>query len=59
MAWVGGCRNYKDIEEALTAHPEIEQAEVTSVVRVDRGMDLTIQIAGLAGTAEVSEVIEL
>ncbi|NUU74031.1 DUF2634 domain-containing protein [Paenibacillus xylanilyticus] len=49
----------RDIEEALTAHPEIEQAEVTSMVRVDRGMDLTIQIVGLVGTAEVNEVIEL
>ncbi|MCM3206381.1 DUF2634 domain-containing protein [Paenibacillus illinoisensis] len=49
----------RDIEEALTAHTEIEQAEVTSLVRVDRGMDLTIQIVGLVGTAEVNEVIEL
>lgn len=49
----------RDIEEALTAHPEIEQAEVTSMVRADRGMDLSIQIVGLVGTAEVNEVIEL
>ncbi|WP_337032500.1 DUF2634 domain-containing protein [Paenibacillus illinoisensis] len=49
----------RDIEEALTAHPEIEQAEVTSMVRVDRGMDLTIQIVGLVGTAELNEVIDL
>lgn len=49
----------RDIEEALAAHPEIEQAEVTSMVRADRGMDLTIQIVGLVGTAEVNEVIEL
>ncbi|WP_367398503.1 DUF2634 domain-containing protein [Paenibacillus barcinonensis] len=48
----------RDIEEALTAHPEIEQAEVTSMVRVDRGMDLTIQITGLAGAAELNEVID-
>ncbi|WP_255247874.1 DUF2634 domain-containing protein [Paenibacillus sp. 7523-1] len=48
----------RDIEEALTAHPEIEQAEVTAMVRVDRGMDLTIQITGLVGTAELSEVID-
>ncbi|CAH1216141.1 DUF2634 domain-containing protein [Paenibacillus sp. JJ-223] len=48
----------RDIEEALTAHPEIEQAEVTSMTRVDRGMDLTIQITGLVGAAELSEVID-
>ncbi|WP_405131161.1 DUF2634 domain-containing protein [Paenibacillus sp. FSL H8-0317] len=47
----------RDIEEALTAHPEIEQAEVTSMTRVDRGMDLTIQITGLVGVAELNEVI--
>lgn len=48
----------RDIEEALTAHPEIEQAEVTSMTRVDRGMDLTIRITGLLGTAELNEVID-
>ncbi|WP_145047852.1 DUF2634 domain-containing protein [Paenibacillus xylanexedens] len=48
----------RDIEEALAAHPEIEQAEVISMTRVDRGMDLTIQIRGLVGTAELSEVID-
>lgn len=48
----------RDIEEALTAHPEIEQAEVISMTHVDRGMDLTIQITGLAGAAELNEVID-
>ncbi|QKS60044.1 DUF2634 domain-containing protein [Paenibacillus barcinonensis] len=48
----------RDIEEALTAHPEIEQAEVISMTRVDRGTDITIQITGLAGAAELNEVID-
>ncbi|KAG2890944.1 hypothetical protein PC117_g24361, partial [Phytophthora cactorum] len=43
----------RDIEEALTTHPEIEQAEVTSMTRVDRGMDLTIQITGLVETPDM------
>lgn len=49
----------RDIEEALTAHPEIEEAEVKSVTRVDRGMDLTVFITGLVGNAELNEVIEI
>lgn len=49
----------RDIEEALTAHPEIEEAEVKSMTRVDRGMELTVLITGLVGSAELNEVIEL
>lgn len=48
----------RDIEEALTAHPEIQQAEVKFLTRVDRGLDLTIKIIGLAGSAELNEVID-
>jgi hypothetical protein len=49
----------RDIEEALTAHPEIQQAEVKFLTRVDRGLDLTIQIIGLAGIVELNEVIDI
>jgi len=49
----------RDIEEALTAHPEIEEAEVISISRVDRGMELTVLITGLVGSAELNEVIEI
>ncbi|AWP25400.1 DUF2634 domain-containing protein [Paenibacillus sp. Cedars] len=49
----------RDIEEALTAHPEVEEAEVTSMMRVDRGMNLTVKITGLVGNAELNEVIDI
>lgn len=48
----------RDIEEALTAHSEIEEAEVTSLERTDCGIELTIRITGLACSTELSEVVE-
>ncbi|OAB34236.1 phage portal protein [Paenibacillus glacialis] len=49
----------RDIEEALTAHTEIEQAEVLSMQRVGRDMYLQISLTGLVGTALLEEEIRL
>lgn len=49
----------RDIEEALTAHPEIERAEVLSIERRGQDMSLTIRIEGLAGSTILKEVISL
>lgn len=47
----------RDIEEALTAHSEISEAEVTSLERADCRIEMTIRITGLAGSTELSEVV--
>ncbi|AJS59197.1 DUF2634 domain-containing protein [Paenibacillus sp. IHBB 10380] len=49
----------RDIEEALTAHIEIEQAEVLSMQRVGRDMHLQISLTGLVGIALLEEEITL
>ncbi|WP_305025641.1 DUF2634 domain-containing protein [Paenibacillus lacisoli] len=49
----------RDIEEALTAHPEIERAEVVSMERRGQEMSLTIRIEGTAGSTTLEEVIPL
>ncbi|WP_342356825.1 DUF2634 domain-containing protein [Paenibacillus alvei] len=47
----------RDIEEALTAHVEIQQAEVLSIVRDGQDMHLRIKLTGLAGTTVLEEMI--
>jgi len=49
----------RDIKEALTAHIEIEQAEVLSMQRVGRDMHLQISLTGLVGIALLEEEITL
>ncbi|MEK5376554.1 DUF2634 domain-containing protein [Paenibacillus sp. FSL P2-0173] len=49
----------RDIEEALTAHAEISQAEVLSMERDGQNMYLRIKLTGLAGEVELEEAIEL
>ncbi|ERI10219.1 DUF2634 domain-containing protein [Aneurinibacillus aneurinilyticus] len=49
----------RDMEEALTAHPEIERAEVLSMERDAHEVHVKIHLVGLAGTAEVEEAIGL
>ncbi|WP_418027031.1 DUF2634 domain-containing protein [Paenibacillus sp. JJ1722] len=49
----------RDIEEALTAHAEISQAEVLSMERDGQSMHLRIKLTGLAGETELEEAIEL
>ncbi|MGP0577390.1 DUF2634 domain-containing protein [Paenibacillus peoriae] len=49
----------RDIEEALTAHAEISQAEVLSMERDAQDMYLKIKLTGLAGEAQLEEAIEL
>lgn len=47
----------RDMEEALSAHPEIERAEVESMEQDGQEMHLRILITGLAGQAELEETI--
>lgn len=47
----------RDIEEALTAHVEIQQAEVLSMERNGQDMHLKIKLTGLAGTTVMEETI--
>lgn len=49
----------RDMEEALTAHTEIVRAEVRSMIREGQEMHLNILITGLAGQAELEEVISV
>lgn len=49
----------RDMEEALTAHPEIERAEVLSMERDAHEVHVKIHLVGLAGTVEMEEVIGL
>ncbi|ERI05152.1 DUF2634 domain-containing protein [Aneurinibacillus aneurinilyticus] len=49
----------RDMEEALTAHPEIQRAEVLSIERDAHEVYVRIHLVGLAGTAEVEEAIRL
>lgn len=47
----------RDIEEALMAHTEIQRAEVRSMERTGQEMHLSIFLIGVAGNAELEEVI--
>lgn len=47
----------RDIEEALTAHVEIQQAEVLSMTRDSQDMHLRIKLTGVSGTAVMEETI--
>ncbi|MCY7484339.1 DUF2634 domain-containing protein [Paenibacillus alvei] len=47
----------RDIEEALTAHVEIQQAEVLSMTREGPDLHLRIKLTGLAGTTVMEEAI--
>lgn len=47
----------RDIEEALTAHVEIQQAEVLSMTREGQDLHLRIKLTGLAGTTVMEEAI--
>ncbi|WP_342435912.1 DUF2634 domain-containing protein [Paenibacillus sp. FSL L8-0436] len=47
----------RDIEEALMAHAEIQRAEVRSMERAGHEMHLSISLIGVAGNAELEEVI--
>ncbi|KHL97520.1 phage portal protein [Paenibacillus sp. IHB B 3415] len=47
----------RDIEEALMAHAEIQRAEVRSMERTGQEMHLSIFLIGVAGNAELEEVI--
>lgn len=47
----------RDIEEALTAHVEIQQAEVLSMTREGQNLHLRIKLTGLAGTTVMEEAI--
>lgn len=47
----------RDIEEALTAHVEIQQAEVLSLVRDGEDMQLRIELSGLVGTVVLEETL--
>jgi len=47
----------RDIEEALTAHVEIQQAEVLSIERDGQEMHLRIKLTGVSGTAVMEETI--
>lgn len=49
----------RDMEEALTAHPEIQRAEVLSIERDAHEVYVRIHLVGLAGTAEIEEAIRL
>ncbi len=49
----------RDMEEALTAHPEIERAEVLSMERDAHEVHVKIHLVGLAGTVEMEEAIGL
>lgn len=49
----------RDMEEALTAHPEIQRAEVLSIERDAHEVYVRIHLVGFAGTAEVEEAIRL
>lgn len=47
----------RDMEEALTAHPEIERAEVISMLRDGPNMHVKIRLTGLIEEIEMEEVI--
>ncbi|MBN6186304.1 DUF2634 domain-containing protein [Aneurinibacillus sp. BA2021] len=47
----------RDMEEALAAHSEIEQAEVVSIERNGSKVYVRIRLIGRAGTAELEEVL--
>lgn len=47
----------RDIEEALIAHVEIQQAEVLSMTREGQDMHLRIKLTGLAGTTVLEEML--
>jgi Protein of unknown function (DUF2634) len=47
----------RDIEEALTAHVEIQQAEVLSMTREGQDLHLRIKLTGLAGTTVLEEML--
>lgn len=47
----------RDIEEALTTHVEIQQAEVLSIERDGQDMHLRIKLTGLAGTTVLEEML--
>lgn len=47
----------RDIEEALTAHVEIQQAEVLSMTREGQDLHLRVKLTGLAGTTVLEEML--